>query len=174
MNKVNYRLLSGQSGARMEIRILTWQTARAFGVKAPRGSGHSAPDLLERYARFTAEAAGQALNSGQDLNVLHRKLYHMACRLGGILRRWLAPENEQECAAVLSLLYRNIGITIRETAAGKFCVYQCYFSSFYTPEICAVISAIDQGIFAGVFHGGKLIFRKRITGGCPVCRAYLI
>ncbi len=173
MNKVNFRLLSGRCGARLELRILLRETARAFGRKVPKRPGHTVPELLKSYARFTADVAEEALQNGQDLKILHQKLYHMACRLGSIMRRWLAPKDKRECAAVLAMLYRNIGITIRETRPGKFRVDQCYFSSFYTPAVCAVISAIDQGIFAGVFGGGRLTFRERITEGHPVCRADL-
>ncbi len=171
MNRLIFRLLSGRFGADLEIRILMRQTARAFGADAPKTAGLSAPELLKSYAQFTAKEAQHAIKSGQDLNLLHQKLYPMACRLGNRLRRWLRPQDEKECAAVIVLLYRNIGITVREEEPGKFCIPQCFFSAFYTPEVCSVISALDQGIFAGIFQGGTLSFRARITEGGDACRA---
>ncbi len=171
MNKVTYRLLSGKIGASLEIRILMRQTAGIFGVEAPKTAGLSASKLLQDYAKLTADAAMRAIKSGQDLKSLQKKLYHMAYRLGSGARRWLRPRDERECLAILVLLYRNIGITIREVTPGKFCVYKCYFSAFYTPEVCSVISALDKGIFAGIYAGGRLTFRQRITEGKDVCWA---
>ncbi|MCC8141026.1 MAG: hypothetical protein LIO56_00575 [Lachnospiraceae bacterium] len=171
MNKVNYRLFSGKYGARFEIRTLMRQTAKVFHVAVPKTAGLSAPELLKIYAKLTADAAMCAIKSGQDLKSLQKRLYRMACRLGSGARRWLRPKNEQDCLAILTMLYRNLGIEIREEKPGEFCVYKCYFSSFYTPEICCVISAIDKGIFAGIYAGGRLTFRQRITEGKDVCWA---
>ncbi len=171
MNRLTEQLLSGRFGAGLEIRILMRQTAEVFGEKAPKTAGLSAAGLLKSYAQFTADAAAHALQSGRDLHALDQELYAMAFRLGNRLRRWMAPKNEQECMAVLILLYRNIGIAIREEPVGRICVQQCYFSAFYTPEICSVISAADRGIFAGVCQGGTLSFTERITEGHTVCRA---
>ncbi len=171
MNRLIYHFLDGRFGAGIEIRILMHRTARTFGVKTPKTAGLSASELLERYAGFTAAAARYAVESGQDLKNLHRELYHTACRLGSTLRRWMRPENEQECCEILVLLYRNIGIKIREEQPRKFRVDRCYFSAFYTPEICQFISALDAGIFAGIFGGGRLKFQERITDGAAVCRA---
>jgi len=130
-------------------------------------------ELLDMYARFTAGAVRRAINNGQDMKQLHQRLYRMARYLGTQLRRWLKPENKRECQAVIALLYHNIGINIKESSPGKFTVQKCYFSTFYTPDICAVISAIDQGIFAGIYGRGKLTFRERITEGRHTCKASL-
>ncbi|MCD8341452.1 MAG: hypothetical protein LUC87_04755 [Clostridiales bacterium] len=171
MNRLIYHALSSRPGARLELRILLHQTARAFGVDPPKAAGRSAPKLLKAYAQLTSEEAMRALEHGDDLEALHQKLYQMACALGKHLRRWLRPKDKEDCLAVIILLYRNIGIQIEEEVPGTFCVRKCYFSAFYTPEVCAVISAIDQGIFAGVYQGGTLAFRERITEGHNVCRA---
>ncbi len=173
MKRWRYRLLSGRAGAGLELRILMRQTARAFGVAAPKRAGRSAAELLESYAQFTAETAGRVIQEGEDLRLLQRKLFHMACRLGNLLRRWLGAEEEKDCFALLLLLYRNLGITISEEGPWEFCVSKCYFSDFYTAKICALISAIDAGIFAGIYQGGTLVFRARITEGKDRCRAEL-
>ncbi len=190
MNKLIYHMLSGRFGAGIEIHVLMRETAKIFGRDArktakaigmeapgaawPPAAGLPSEELLRRYARFTADAAVSAVRSGQDLKTLRRRLYHMARRMGSDVRRRLDPRDERECLAILTMLYRNIGITIRETNPGKFCVYKCYFSSFYTPEVCSVISAIDRGIFAGIYGGGRLVFSERITEGHDVCRAELL
>ncbi|MCD8074610.1 MAG: hypothetical protein LUF27_06180 [Lachnospiraceae bacterium] len=173
MNRFIYRILSSPSGARMQIRILLRQTARIFGVDAPRTAGMSASELLRTYAQFTADESRNAMDSGQDLVQLHQKLYNMAYHLGSSLRRWMRPHDDQECLAILTLLYKNIEILINERDPGEFYVRKCYFSAFYTPEVCRLISGIDQGIFAGIYQHGRLTFEDRITEGYNQCRACL-
>ncbi len=175
MNRPVYRLLSGRSGPDMEIRILMRETAKAFGVKTPKTCRQSGAELLRSYAQFTADAASGALKTEDrdDLRRLYRKLNRMAFRLGSIIRRLVRPENEKECLAVITALYRNIGITVSGERPGRFCVGKCYFSAFYTPRVCFLISAIDSGIFAGIYHGGKLVFDERITQGNDICTAHM-
>lgn len=57
------------------------------------------------------------------------------------------------------------------TCPGTVTVRRCYFSRFYAPNMCRVMSAMDRGIFAGLFGGGELTFKSRITEGLPCCRA---
>jgi len=171
MNRLIYCALSSRYGANLELRILMRQTAKAFGVDSPKTTRCSTPERLKAYAQFTAKEAMRAIQDGDDLETLHQELYQMAYDLGSRLRRWLNPKDEKDCFSVITLLYRNIGIQMEKEAPGTVCVRKCYFSDFYTPEICSVISAIDQGIFAGIYQSGKLTFRERITEGCDVCRA---
>ncbi|MCD8015376.1 MAG: hypothetical protein LUG99_19890 [Lachnospiraceae bacterium] len=173
MNRFIYRILSSQTGARIQIRILLRQTARTFGVNAPRTTGMSASELLRTYAQFTADESRRAMDSGQDLVQLHQKLYDMAYHLGSRLRRWMRPHDDQDCLAILALLYQNIEILISERNPGEFYVRKCYFSAFYTPEVCSLISGIDQGIFAGIYQRGRLTFEDRITEGYNQCKACL-
>lgn len=173
MNRLIYRILSSPSGACIQIRILLRQTARVFGVDAPRTAGMSASELLRTYAQFTSGASRNAMDSGQDLEQLHQKLYDMAYHLGSSLRQWMRPHGDQDCLAILTLLYKNIEILINERAPGEFYVRKCYFSAFYTPEVCRLISGIDQGIFAGIYQRGKLTFEERITEGYNQCKANL-
>lgn len=56
-------------------------------------------------------------------------------------------------------------------AYGEIVVTDCYFSRYYTPEQCAVMSSVDSGIIAGLCGGGTLTFTERITEGCGRCRA---
>ncbi len=174
MNRFIYHVLSSRFGACFELQILMRQTAKAFGANAPKTVGVSSEELLRAYAQFTAKEAMRAIQHGDNLETLYQKLYQMAYVLGRRLRRWLKPQDEQDCLAIIILLYRNIGIQMEEEeeeSADTFCVRKCYFSTFYTPEVCSVISAIDQGIFAGIYQSGKLAFRERITQGHEVCRA---
>ncbi len=169
MNKFAFHLLS--VGGDIEIRILMRQTARAFEVDVPKTAGLSTEDILRRYAIFTADESARAIWGGRDQQKLRRDLYRMAYRLGSSVRLLLRPRDDTECFSILTVLYRNIGIDIAQDSPGDIRVDKCYFSDFYTPGICSLISAIDKGIFAGVCHRGKLKFRERITGGSDACRA---
>lgn len=170
MNRLIYSALSSRFGANLELRILMRQTAKAFGAEVPKAAGRSTPERLKAYAQFTSKEAMRAIKHGDNLETLHQKLYQMAYTLGNHLRRLLTPKDEKDCFSIIALLYRNIGIQVEESP-GAVCIRKCYFVDFYTPEICDLISAIDQGIFAGIYQGGKLIFHERITEGCGVCQA---
>jgi hypothetical protein len=37
--------------------------------------------------------------------------------------------------------------------------------------VCALVSALDRGLLAGLTCGGELEFRQRITEGADSCRA---
>ncbi len=174
MNRSIYRFLSGKHGEKLEIRILMSETAKVFGADAPETAGLSSEELLRKYAIFSSEKAARAIWTGKDQVELRRNLYRMAYRLGSILRVLVRPKDDGECFAVIALLYKNIGISIAEDGSGRIRVDRCCFSDFYTPQICSVISAIDKGIFAGVYHGGELKFRERITEGRDACRARFI
>ena len=171
MNLLIYRILSSKFGANLELRILMRQTANAFGVGAPKAAGQSNSELLRTYAQFTSKEVMRDIQHGDTLESLHQKLYEMAYYLGNQIRRWLKPKDEKERFVVITLLYHNIGIQMEGEAPGTICVRKCYISGFYTPEVCDLISAIDQGIFAGIYQGSKLTFHERITEGCDVCLA---
>ncbi len=57
------------------------------------------------------------------------------------------------------------------SGSGEITISRCYFSSFYSPEVCQVMSAMDRGLLAGLAGGGELVFIERITEGQPCCRA---
>ncbi|MCD7809293.1 MAG: hypothetical protein LUH02_08115 [Erysipelotrichaceae bacterium] len=171
MNRLLYRLLSSKIGAYIEIKILMKQTAKVFGVKVPKGIGFSVSKLLKNYAQLTTDISLNFIENKQDRNQLQQDLYYMAFQLGSDLRWWLKPQNNQDCFDIIVMLYRNIKISLCEQSQ-TICVHQCYFSDFYTPEVCSIISAIDQGIFAGVYQGGTLSFYKRITEGHEICVAH--
>ncbi|MCD7894599.1 MAG: hypothetical protein LUG60_13010 [Erysipelotrichaceae bacterium] len=173
MKRLLYHILSSKFGAYLEIKILMKQTAKVFGVKSPTGIGFSLSKLLKAYAQLTTDMSLKFIESNQDRNQLQQNLYHMAYRLGNDLRWWLRPQNNLDCFSIIEMLYRNIEISLCEQSE-TICVHQCYFSDFYTPEVCSIISAIDQGIFAGVYQGGTLSFYRRITEEYEKCEAEFI
>ena len=68
-------------------------------------------------------------------------------------------------------LYRNLQISMSGHLPGEITVRKCYFSGFYTPEQCAIMSAVDSGVISGLFGGGTLTFTRRMTEGHETCAA---
>ena len=66
------------------------------------------------------------------------------------------------------------GILMDGHLPGEIKVSSCYFSRFYTPEQCALMSYMDSGIIAGILGGGKIEFTERITEGCGGCKVFFV
>ncbi len=125
------------------------------------------------------------------------RLYRNAESLGADFRRLLGIKGPGEAFEALQFLYRQIGIEIsshEETAdpgtragfgAGTgegagidrapsgIGVTRCFFSNFYSPDTCRLMSAFDAGVVAGLFRGARLEFSERITEGAGCCRALI-
>ncbi|HNW59936.1 MAG TPA: hypothetical protein PKI62_09700 [bacterium] len=156
-----------------ELEQLAALTAAAFGVAAPEFSGLGAAEALACYARFTRESAMDALAQRRGLPALEARLGEAARAYGARWRRRFSVTTPAEAMQAARVLYRAIGIDFRGTAEGMIEISSCYFSRFYAPEICRMISALDAGVLAGLAGGGTLAFSQRITEGHPCCRAYL-
>jgi hypothetical protein len=76
--------------------------------------------------------------------------------------------------AISRRLYGLLHIDFQGDFSGNITIKKCYFSSYYSKEICQLISALDEGIAAGLSGGGKLSFFQRITEGQPCCQGRLI
>jgi hypothetical protein len=70
-------------------------------------------------------------------------------------------------------MYRMVNIDLRGDGAGGIVVRRCFFSSYYSAEVCGLISALDEGLIAGLSSGMKLRFFRKITEGDDCCRASL-
>ena len=150
-------------------------TAAAFQADMPRLSGLSREQCLLAYARFTANQAEEALRQGGDLSELQERLYRNAYRLGRTPGWLLRVRGVDDVMALGRSLYDILDIDFygsdSGSGSGEITISRCYFSSFYSPEACQVMSAMDRGLLAGLAGGGELMFSERITEGHPCCRA---
>jgi hypothetical protein len=73
--------------------------------------------------------------------------------------------------ALSRFLYGILDIEFHGNRSGEITIGRCYFSDFYSPQACEVMSAMDRGLLAGLAGGGDLVFTERITEGRPCCRA---
>ena len=150
-------------------------TAAAFRADMPRLSGLSQEQCLLAYARFTAERAEAALRQGDDLPALQARLHKNAYRLGRLLGRLLGVRSVDDTMMLGRYLYGILDTDFDGSDSGRasaeITIRRCYFSSYYSPEVCQVMSAMDRGLLAGLAGGGDLAFSQRITEGHACCRA---
>jgi hypothetical protein len=148
-------------------------TAQAFGHELP-ACNRSFDQCLRAYAQFTALEVKRALGRGDDLVALEDRLWHNAHRLGKRLRTFLHLARTEDAMRLARLLYGMIGIDFQSDARGEITIQCCYFSQFYSPQVCQIISSLDEGLLAGLTGGGRLTFSARITEGAPRCRACFV
>jgi hypothetical protein len=146
-------------------------TAAAFQADMPRLTGLSREQCLLAYARFTANRADEALRQGGDLSELQERLYRSAYRLGRTPGRLLRVDSVDDVMTLSRFLYDILDIDFVGKGGGEITIDRCYFSTFYSPQVCEVMSAMDRGLLAGLADGGELVFSQRITEGHPCCRA---
>ena len=94
--------------------------------------------------------------------------------MGEDIRARLGTTRPGEVMRALRLLYDAIGVDFEgDPQTGLVAIRRCAFSDFYSPETCALMSAVDAGIVAGISGGARFVFDERITEGAPCCRARL-
>ena len=164
--KVLRKLEKGTPGflIRFQMQVLLNVTARAFSVPGIK-IWHLDPDrALRAYAIFTEDCM-------ERLQAEEQQLYQEAYRTGILIRRITGFTESRDLQALVFYLYRNLQITMMGQLPGKIAVRDCYFSRFYTPSHCRLMSFVDSGMIAGIFGGGKLVFTERLTEGCRQCTA---
>jgi hypothetical protein len=157
------------------VRSLLRHTAEAFGTPSPSLRRMPGRDMLRALAEFSDANARSALLSGtrRHLDAARRDLWGSAHRLGRRVRGFLGVRTTADVMVAARALYRMLDIDLRGSAAGDVVVARCSFARVYAPEVCAVMSALDAGVFAGLTGGRRLAFSRRITEGAPACLARL-
>lgn len=146
--------------------------ADAFAVGAPQIKSLSFQRGLQQFAAFSKMQAECAIRSNRDLRFIKDRLYEEAHQLGQNIRKQFRIKTQQDVVRAAAMIYRVLGIDFRCDLQGEALYTRCFFSRFYTREVCEVISAIDAGVLAGLSGGARLSFRQRITEGQDCCRAY--
>lgn len=151
---------------RIELQQLMNLTARAFGKPAKRIWTMPNDTALRVYAEYTREH----LQGGVDEQLLQR-MNAEAYKTGRLLRRVFLLRRQADIERFVISLYHNIGIRLEGHLPGELCFRRCFFSQYYSPEICLAASALDDGIMRGLAGTGELTFQQRITEGCKYCLA---
>ena len=150
-------------------------TADAFQCKVPELNGLSYDECLIKYALFTKEQSEKSILSGQCLDELKSRLYYNSCIYGQKLRKILHVKNRKDAVKALQTVYKLIGINFHCECdnKGRFKIDKCFFSKYYSKEVCKLISSLDEGLASGLTDGGKLCFMHRITEGNSCCEGFL-
>ncbi|MBN1779792.1 hypothetical protein JW948_01580 [bacterium] len=146
-------------------------TADAFQCEPPALKNLSCEHLLEAYADFSSTKAAEIAGLHERREAVKTHLYRNACRMGEKLRREFRIRSVGDMMHLGRILYRILGIEFSGNTSGEVTISRCFFSRFYTPDICGIISSLDRGVMAGLSGGGRLTFRERITEGNDCCLA---
>jgi hypothetical protein len=123
---------------------------------------------------LTARWAEEALRDEGDLSELQGRLYCNAYRLGRVPGRFLRARSVEDVMALARFLYDVLDIEFQGSSTGEITISRCYFSDFYSPQVCQLMSCMDRGLLAGLAGRGELAFTQRITEGRPCCRAHFM
>jgi hypothetical protein len=147
-------------------------TAAAFEAQVPPIAGLDYEACLAMYARFTQTLAEQRLRDGREVEAVEQRLYRNAVEMGQMHSKWLRLGTVADVMAIGRVLYRILATDFQGDARGEVVIHRCYFSLFFSSDVCRLMSAMDRGLFAGLSNGGQLTFTSRITEGQPCCRAH--
>jgi predicted nucleic-acid-binding Zn-ribbon protein len=149
-------------------------TARAFDCAVPPLKGFSYTDLLKQYALFTRTEAEKAIGDSRDLPAIRMRLFDQACQMGQELRKKFNIRTDEEVMELGQKLYDILGIEFQGNSQGAVTIRKCFFSEYYSSQVCQLISALDEGVLAGLSGGGQLNFSQRITDGKNCCQALFV
>jgi hypothetical protein len=152
------------------IRELFELSATAFEVAVPNLSGLAYCELLKKYACFLKTESNKIHADARKETVVRDRLYKSAVKAGLRLKDELRIQSYDEALAASRIFYRIIGIDFSGDKNGNITIRKCFFSAFFSPENCRLVSALDEGVAAGL-SGGVLTFTQRITGKKDCCRA---
>ena len=156
------------AGRKKGLKDLFRLTAEAFGQAPPALRGISRGEMLLDYARFTRAEAEKSLTAG-TAQAVRERLRDRSLRLGRDIRSRLPIRSRADEAAALRALYRALAIDLAVDSRGSVTIRRCSLAAHYTPEVCRFMSAMDEGLVAGLC-GGRLAFSERLTEGSDGCR----
>ncbi len=149
-------------------------TADAFQAEIPELRRLSFSECLREYAIFTRRQA-ECCIGGKGRCTPEEAKSRLAVNsflMGKHLKKYLHIMNRKESIEALGMIYRLIGIDFQcgspSVTPEEFVIRRCFFSSYYSPEVCRLVSALDEGLAEGL-TGDKLCFVQRITEGAGCC-----
>lgn len=154
-----------------KLRELFDATADAFQRETPLLEGLSFDQCLRQYALFTRDQAEESLRRGNDLEIKPR-LYQGASALAQRLKRSFRIDRLEDALKMARIVYKILKIEFESDQNGAVLIRRCFFSSFYSSQVCRVLSSLDEGLLEGL-SGGRLRFSQRITEGKDCCLAHL-
>ncbi len=155
------------------LRTLLEMTATAFGSEIPSQEGLTCDERLSQYARFTVHEVEKAIDRQFNLGTVRHQLCQSAFELGKNIRSFLGISSKKDVMRAGKAIYKCLGISFHGSSTGDITINRCYFSSYYSDQVCGIVSCLDKGLMAGLSEGGRLNFSQRITEGADCCKAVL-
>lgn len=157
-----------------ELKKLFVLVSRVFKSDAPSIAGLSFEQSLKTFADYTERETVTAIERGDDMTLMKKKLFRGAYEFGECLGRILQVRNTGDVMKAGRLIYGTLGINFLGTPRGEVIINKCFFSGIYSARTCRIISSLDEGMMAGLSHGGTFMFSQRMTEGFDTCRANFI
>jgi hypothetical protein len=144
----------------------------------PSGRGVNRQRRAIARAHAVRVAALREARGEEGIRLARQDLFRVGVELGEEARsRLKVGKTEAELIAAARILYRILGIRLRAEpgTAGRARVEieRCALSQGYSRETCLALSAVDEGFFAGLHPGARLLFVERLTEGRAACLAWL-
>jgi len=146
-------------------------TAEAFQSDLPSIKKLSYDECLKVYAHFSKTKAEEAIKLHSNIEAVKKRLYQNAYQMGEKLRKDFRIKTQADVILLSKILYKILRIEFAGNSSGEVIIKRCFFSQFYTLQVCGIISSLDEGVAAGLSAGGRLVFNERITEGKSCCRA---
>ena len=146
-------------------------TSDAFECEIPETKGLKFNQLLTKYAVHTKEEAEIVIRNGRSIDEVKNRLYKNALSLGEKIKTEFGIKSIDEAFEMVKIIYDLIKIDFENNSDGEILIKRCFFSSYYTDEICSLISSLDEGILVGLTGGRDFRFFQRITEGKDCCKA---
>ena len=147
-------------------------TADAFQTTTPSLQGLTFENSLRLYARFTREQSEKSAKSGTT-KAVQARLFANAFRMGERYRLRFQLGTLEEMMRLGRVIYKLLEIDFSGNPTGDVLVNRCFFSAYYSSDVCQLVSSLDSGLLAGLSGGGRLRFSQRITEGNSCCKAHL-
>jgi len=158
---------------------------RRCGGRSPipaSGDGRAVRTMEESMAAMASghntrvKALVDAVGKARAVELGRQALYPVGVMLGREAKKELSVgDGPQELELAARVLYRALGIhfglEMRNGGTMLMRVDRCALSHHYSREACLVLSAVDEGVVAGLSPGYSMLFEQRMTGGSDVCVA---
>lgn len=148
--------------------------AAAFSRPVPVFRGLRSRESLAVFAEFVSGCVEDSRRRGSDLESIQGRLFRFSRDLGSKIRKISRISRNEDAMTVGRILYRWLEIDLDFSDGGEILIRRCFFSRYFSPQACRVMSAMDRGLMAGLTAGGNLVFHQRMTDGYPDCRACLV
>ena len=146
-------------------------------IKTPSGSIENRRAVMAANHRLLLEALSNGVGHNNTVEMGRETLYKIGVSLGEESRRLLGvSDSVEDLLTAARLMYRVLGIsfTVKEERDDYHMEFhRCALSEHYNELTCAVLSAVDEGVFKGLNPRASMSFKRRMTSGFPTCTAYI-